>query len=174
MAAHMGQNDGTTRRTRQRYKPSHQRERGRRRYKYASVPGPSHMNGLQGSSSPATSESRPPTPPFICRRSRPFRFHKRLITNAVRSVAYQSSDKAARPRRSDLQVLDACPIEARREPHAISRDSDQSIQRMKQSGRGSDRVVCRLAQPAWRAWCGFTCLPVPGEEELSPCVPFGL
>jgi hypothetical protein len=89
---------------------------------YASVPGPSHMNGLQGSSSPATPQSRPPTPPLISRRSRPFHSPKRHTTNAVCIVAYESSDKAARPRRSDLQVPDACPMKARREPHAISRD----------------------------------------------------
>jgi hypothetical protein len=48
------------------------------------------------------------------------------MMNAVRSVAYESSDKAVRPRRSDLQAPDACPMKARREPHAISRDCNKA------------------------------------------------
>jgi hypothetical protein len=101
-----------------------------------------------------------PSPkPSISRRSRPCYDHRQHIANAARIAADESSGKAVRLLRSGLRVLNASNEGASRTPRDITGlrvGGNSAESKMSQSGRGSDRLVSRLAQPMWRAWCCFT------------------
>jgi hypothetical protein len=86
------------------------------------------------------------------------------ITGSILQTQHASPQTKAVARPSDDRGR-ACTTQrvsnegASRTPRDITglREGGNSAEsKMSQSGRGSDRLVSRLAQPMWRAWCCFT------------------